>query len=83
MRRHMLAWLAGFYFFSTDPTDHRSDAHAQVESDYITLENFADTPVGDLPRGWRWRKRNPWSASIISRAIYSLIWSRTGSKHPF
>ena len=58
MRRHMLAWLAGFCFFSTDPTDHRSDAHAQVASDYISLENFADTPVGDLPRGWRWRSKD-------------------------
>ena len=58
MRRHILAWLAGFCVLSIHPTDHQSIAHAQTAADYITLEDFADTPVDSLPRGWRWRSKD-------------------------
>ena len=58
MRRHILAWLAGFCVLSIHPTDHQSIAHAQTAADYIILEDFADTPADSLPRGWRWRSKD-------------------------
>lgn len=58
MRRHILAWLADCYILSIHSTDHRSAAHAQFTSDYITLEDFSNTPIGSLPRDWRWRGKD-------------------------
>jgi len=58
MRRHILAWLAGCCVLSIHSIDHRSAAHAQLTSDYLTLEDFPNTPIGSLPRDWRWRDKD-------------------------
>ena len=58
MRRHILAWLAGCCVLFIHSTDHRSAAHAQSASDYILLEDFSNTPIGSLPRDWRWRDKD-------------------------
>ena len=60
MRRHILAWLAGYCVLSIHPTDHRTTAFAQdaPQADFIAIEDFADTPVDSLPRGWRWRGKD-------------------------
>ena len=60
MRRHILAWLAGYCVLSIHPTGHRTTAFAQdaPQADFIAIEDFADTPVDSLPRGWRWRGKD-------------------------
>ena len=64
MRRYIFAWLASncilpiyLSYYSSTPTAYADNPTASSD-DFLVIEDFSDTSLDSLPKGWNWRRKD-------------------------